>query len=289
MISKNAITSMLYEVSASPKPGLVDRYNSGAHTDMDFFSFMASSATLYPYFLRCAEEGEKFKEEDLKGLFQNLRLPGIKAEREMYKATKGANTHKGLIFSLGIVCAAAAYNFRNNGTDNVAGNPVRAEEIKRDSIFVTISSMTKGLCERELEHMNPEKTLTNGEKIYMQYGVKGIRGEVEMGFPTVRDCSIPIYEKLVSEEKVSLNDALVQTLLGIMEINDDTNILSRHDMDTLDYVKRYSGDTLRKGGMLTPEGRRAVEEMDRDFISRNISPGGSADLLAVTIMLHLLN
>src|SRR4051812_47765287 len=105
-ISQKALLSLLYEVSASPKPGLVDRYNQGAHKDMDFFTFMASSAALSNYFNDCVAEGVKYSGQNPQELFFSLRSLGVDAEKSMFEATDNVNTHKGLIFSLGIICAA---------------------------------------------------------------------------------------------------------------------------------------------------------------------------------------
>ena len=108
-LSYLAHKAMLYEVSASPKPGLVDRFSNGAHKDMDFFTFMSSSASLSQFFSHCALEGEKHLDSDLPNLFSSLRIPGISAEKKMFFATNNINTHKGAIFSIGTICAAAGY------------------------------------------------------------------------------------------------------------------------------------------------------------------------------------
>lgn len=279
-IRRNAVTSLLYEVSATPKPGLVDRLNQGAHKDMDFFSFMASSAALSPFFYQCALKGTEFKENNLRLgiLFEALRPVGLVAEKAMLMATGGVNTHKGLIFSLGTICAAAAVCYMKGKT----------EKPSTEEICDTVSLMTQGICTRELDSLEKKHDLTHGEKIYMKYGARGIRGEVENGFPTVRNCSLPVLTKMISLNRYSINDILVQTLLHLIAVNEDTNILARQDKDTLDYVRNYAGMALEAGGILTPEGREMVDKMDRDFIVKNISPGGSADLLAVTVMLDRL-
>jgi len=244
---------------------------------MDFFTFMASSAAISSFFYHCARKGAEFKGDNPVKLFESLRPVGMDAEKAMFAATGGVNTHKGLIFSLGIISAAAALCF------------VEKERTRLDieELCGKVSEMTQGLCRRELDCIE-KKELTHGEAVYLKYGARGIRGEVEDGFPTVRFCSLPLYKKLVSKNTYSLNDVLVETLLHIMSTNEDTNILSRHDMPTLDYVKKYASEAIAAGGMLTQKGKEIVYKMDSDFIQRNISPGGSADLLAVTIMLDLL-
>lgn len=278
-ISQNALLSLLYEVSASPKPGLVDRFNQGSHKDMDFFTFMASSASLTGYFIDCAAQGIVYAGGCPKELFGTLRVIGLEAEKSMYEATDGVNTHKGLIFSLGIISAAASCCMKENGGD----------KINADEICEKVSQMTHGLCLRELDSMNKTESLSHGEALFRKYGYRGIRGEVESGFQTVRNCSLPVLKLLNAQRSYSMNDIFVQTLLHLMTVNEDTNIAARHDDKTLRYVQQYAKRVLDAGGMLTEKGAQMVHEMDRDFIERNISPGGSADLLAVTIMLDRLS
>jgi triphosphoribosyl-dephospho-CoA synthase len=318
IIGKYALKSLLFEVSATPKPGLVDRNDNGAHSDMDFFSFLSSSAALAPYFIECARAGAGFEGEDLCELFRRLRHLGMAAEKDMLVATGNVNTQKGLIFSLGIICAASALCWKGTGTAN----------LDTDEICERISLMTRGICERELGSSKKTINLTNGEKVFKKYGVKGVRGEAEAGFPTVRKHALPVMESLCREESICrdgilpfnsilaqtcktrelslqhkpqepspryrdgvlpFNDILVQTLLHIMAVNEDTNILARHGMETLNYVRKYAARILDLGGMLTEQGRKGIHEMNRVFIEKNISPGGSADLLAVTIMFYLLS
>jgi triphosphoribosyl-dephospho-CoA synthase len=278
MIAQKALLSLLYEVSASPKPGLVDRFNQGAHKDMDFFTFMASSAALNNYFNDCVVEGVKYSGHSPEKLFRSLREIGINAEKSMFEATNGVNTHKGLVFSLGIVCAAASCCMLEN----------KPEDMNTDAICEKISQMTQGLCQRELAFLKKSEDRTNGEILYQKYGLKGIRGEVESGFPTVRNYSLPILKKLKNMKTIHFNDILVQTLLHLMKVNEDTNIVARNDLETLEWVRKYTDQILISGGILTKKGMKMVYEMDREFIRRNISPGGSADLLAVTVMFDLL-
>jgi triphosphoribosyl-dephospho-CoA synthase len=278
-ISQKALLALLYEVSASPKPGLVDRFNQGAHQDMDFFTFMASSAALSNYFNDCVTEGIKYSGKDPKQLFQALRSIGIEAEKAMFAATNNVNTHKGLIFSLGIICAAASCCMMES----------QNKIIDTEKICTKVSKMTQGLCLRELTLLKKTVNLTYGEKLYVNYGLKGIRGEVENGFPTVRNYSLPVLKKLKSLSNISINDIYVQTLFHLMAVNEDTNIVARHNLETLERVHLYAQRVLDAGGMLTQEGVQMIDKLDKEFIRRNISPGGSADLLAVTIMFDLLS
>lgn len=278
-IGQCAVTSLLYEVAATPKPGLVDRANNGSHHDMDFFRFMASAAALSPYFFACARQGAAFEGEDCAGLFLSLRQTGMQAEQSMLRATDGVNTHKGLIFSLGVISAAAA--FCHKGVPFEAG-------WNADCLCETVSSMTRGLCAQELGRMDRNPHPTHGERLYREFGLTGVRGEAESGFKTVRIHALPVFTDLMNQKTYPINDILVQTLLYLIAVNDDTNLAARGGLGALCYAKDYASSVLASGGALTPAGMEQVHRMDRDFIERNISPGGSADLLAVTVMLYLL-
>lgn len=269
------VKSMIYEVMASPKPGLVDRFNNGAHEDMDLFTFIDSINSLSSYFYRVAEVGYEFKGSHYRDLMGEIRPLGIEAERSMLAATKGVNTHKGLIFLMGIVASASSNLYR------------KSKAIKLVSLSEVIQEMTVDITD-ELSLNKDGDKLTYGERIFKEYGITGIRGEVEEGLPSIIHISYPIFKSLMDDERVSINAAMIHSLLHLMERIDDINILGRHDMDMLSYVRKRARHCLSFGGYLTPRGRKYVQYMDRDFIDKNISPGGSADLLAVTILIYFL-
>lgn len=275
-ISEIAVKSMLLEVTATPKPGLVDRNNSGAHRDMDFYTFMESSASQVHTFYKCALEGLRFEGKDKKELLKLIRPIGIEGENKMFKATSGINTHKGLIFSLGIIAAAAGLQYKET-----------QQNMDVEDICHKVTEITEGIVFRELKHKNNKDALTYGEKLFKRYGIKGIRGEVESGFYTVRNHSLPILRELM-KGKESINDNLVQVLLHLMTVVEDVNILGRHGIEELEYVRTVARETLDLGGIFTEKGRERILKLDEEFIQRNISPGGSADLLAVTLMFYFL-
>lgn len=276
-ISNLATKSMLYEVSATPKPGLVDRDNPGAHSDMDFFTFIDSSIVLTSYFYECTRAGIEFTLDDYSLLLRKIRPIGIVAEEMMFDATKGINTHKGLVFSLGIIAAAAGYLFQRNNT----------KTINSYEISDLIKLITQGIS-GELKDLHLKDKLTYGEKLFIKYGVKGIRGEVESGFPTVIKYSLPVFKELINEKKYHINEILVQVLLHLIVNTEDCNILGRHNMDVLKYAQEEAKKAIKIGGYLTSQGKSFVKLMDKNFIEKNISPGGSADLLAITTMLYYL-
>ncbi|WP_246208575.1 triphosphoribosyl-dephospho-CoA synthase CitG [Anaerotalea alkaliphila] len=284
-LSQYAVQAMLYEVTATPKPGLVDRGNSGAHRDMDIFTFMGSSASLAHYFFQCSHQTQSYLdstgpgEADCRELFGILRGLGLEAERSMFDATNGVNTHKGLIFSLGIIVSAAAYSLCRSG----------CPDPDIHDICSVVCALTEGICDKDFKGVEGKAFHTAGEKLYLQHGIKGIRGEAEKGYPIVRDVSYPVMKELMERSGHPINDIFVQVLFHIMAVLEDTNVLNRHDMGVLEEVQAAAQEVLGLGGVFTEAGRESILELDRLFIERNISPGGAADLLAVTIFFHLLD
>jgi len=267
IIAGYAIQAMLCEVAAFPSPGLVSPISKGAHTDMDHYSFIESTSILSKYMVLFAQEGFSIKTP--KEICCAIRIIGIEAEKEMFKATNGVNTHKGIIFLLGIGCAAVA--------------KVMFDKKSFIDIKEIIKQMTVGIVRDELSHMKKDKITSNGEKLFLKYNVEGIRGQVERGIPLVFDYSLRVYKE---NKDLKLNDRLIHTLISIMQHCEDSNVLHRHSMDTLKEVKQKSVCIISLGGMTTQSGKDVIAELDKEFIKRNISPGGSADILAVTIFFN---
>ncbi len=274
-IGRFGVQSLLYEVAVTPKPGLVDRHSAGAHKDMDCFTFLASTAALAPYFTQFAQKGAECAKEEPKALFRAIRPIGIAAERCMFAATTGVNTHKGAIFSLGLVCSAAGCLVAN-GT-----------ELTPENVAGYVGNMIAGICAEEYHGIEAKQNLTKGEQIYLRYGLTGVRGEAEQGFPSVLRYSYPVLEDCLLCGR-SINESMLQAYLQLAGNVDDTNVLGRHDMEVSTYVKAETQKILHVGGALEPENIALLEAMDDDFITKNISPGGCADLLALTMLLFSL-
>lgn len=267
--------AMLFEVAATPKPGLVDRATNGAHEDMDIFTFLRSAAALRHTFEDFAALGAEKSAEDLPTLFSHLQAAGQSAERGMFAATDNINTHKGLIYSLGLLSAAAGYA------------DARGEAISPAALCALVARMTAGMTAKAYESAREKdpSEWTKGEAMYFRYGVSGVRGEAESGFATVQATALPVY-RARRAAGWHVNDAFCDTLLALLAYTVDTNILGRAGEAGLRFAQREAGRAVALGGMGTEAGRKAIEEMDRAFTVRRISPGGCADLLAVTHFLH---
>lgn len=264
-----ACQALLYEVAITPKPGLVDRENSGSHRDMDFFTFQASAAALQPYFAQCVRIGRQggAPEETLRA----LRLPGKLAEAEMRRATVGVNTHKGAIFSMGILCGALGRLDRESW-----GNP--------DRILDECAAMAKGIVSEDYRDLTPETAKTAGQKLYLRYGITGVRGQAEAGFPAVREAGLPTLEAALSAGK-NINEASCAALLALLVHTADTNMIHRGGFDGMQQATLEVREILDRENFPS---RETLESLDKRFIEKNLSPGGSADLLALTLFLHFL-
>ena len=269
-IGQIAHQSLLYEVCTTPKPGLVDRNNNGSHKDMDIFTFMASSAALSEYFQECAKIGARTRHLDTGALLPLLRFPGKLAEQAMYQATGGVNTHKGCIFSLGILCAAAGR--------------LESSERQSEQILDLCKAITRGITQRELGSIDGKNAATAGENLYARHGITGARGQAEAGFPGVLEAGLPTLKKGL-QQGLSLNDAGCAALLALLTATVDTNLIHRSDLQQYRAITAQITELLKNNPYPSVE---ILQELDRQFVEKNLSPGGSADLLALTYFLHFL-
>lgn len=263
-----AVQSLLEEVSTTPKPGLVDLRNCGSHRDMDTRTFQASAAALGPYFVQCAEEGMRSSKAPAGETFARLRPAGRLAEQTMYRATGGVNTHKGAIFTLGILCAAAGRLWRPES------GSWETEPLLRE-----VSAMTALAMEADFRRGGGD---TAGQRLYAAGGVRGIRGEVAQGLPSLRDLGLPVYRRLRGRG-LDQNDAGAVTLLHLIAGVEDTNLLSRGGVRGAAAGKRWAQELIEGGRIPSMEEIRALDDR---FIRENLSPGGCADLLAAIYWLE---
>lgn len=270
-VAVHAFLALNEEVTTTPKPGLVDRNNRGAHTDMGIKHFFASANALRPYFCRFAETGFLTRDDSPQETFDRIRPIGLEAEQAMLRATHGVNTHKGAIFSLGLLCAAAGRLSPENWTP--------------ERLLSECAAMAKGIAAKDFGDVTPENARTAGEKIYAAYGITGVRGQAEAGFPAVSEVGLPVLRQGLSKG-LSLNDAGCITLLHLLAATDDTNLIHRSDRQTQQSVQHNIAALLQSDPF---PALSVIEDLDRDFIRRNLSPGGSADLLAMTYFLYFLD
>ena len=265
LIACLAQRALVEEVSLSVKPGLVDAYDNGSHADMDIQTFLSSATALGPTFHQLAKSGMEYEGNNPALLFPELRRIGQEGERAMFLATGGVNTHKGMIFSCGLITAAA-------------GLCSRIDELPR-----TIAHMCSTLVSGDLVNLMVANTY--GERIYQASGNTGVRGEAERGFPSV----FRAYSRYrILRERHDTRTALLQLLIEIMSTLDDTNILGRGGEAALAWVHQQCTAYLSGGGVLGDRDLKGLYDLNEMFKARNLSPGGAADTLGCVIFLDLL-
>lgn len=261
-IGKLAVKALICEVETTPKPGLVDQNNNGSHTDMDLTLFVKSAKSLESYFAEAVTIGMQTPDADV--CFSKLRQAGLQAEKTMFAATGGVNTHKGAIFTLGLLCGSI-------GSLWSAETPFAGLE--------RVLQTAKALCENALRQDFAKAPTSYGAQLYQQTGIAGIRGEAMKGFPNLQKAFAVFTENLHRGE----NEAGVMTLLHLIANIEDTNLYRRGGATGASFAKAEASRLLQKPDMA------AVLMLDKAFIEKNLSPGGSADLLAATIFSHFLS
>lgn len=251
MITDLVYKALIKEVELTPKPGLVDRLNNGSHKDMNIDTFYKSANAIKPFiakFLKCGND------------FDSLRAVGLECEKEMFKATKGVNTHKGMIFSLAVICGAIG--------------SVESTCLK------TLQDEIKYIC-KDLVQNDLQKSLhvkTHGEKFYVQTNSAGIRGEAQNGYPTIFEQALPFYQQ--KEDEYGEEIALKLTLLLLMSITEDSTVYARGGLEGLTFVQTEAKKLLYVEDTTLLE--ENLKEFDATLIAKNLSAGGSADLLGLT-------
>ena len=240
-LSSLSMQALVYEVSVTPKPGLVDRNNTGAHQDMDIFTFEASAVSLNHYFEQFALCGIENGHEPFSRIFSRLR-------------------------SLGYMYA-----------NHIPYSPDALLKINRKLVADVLE---------DFNDVTVENARTNGERLYALYGMKGARGEALSGYHTVLKKALPVLKHQL-DRGLSLNDAGAVTLLYIMAHSEDTNIVNRSSYHSMKKIQALLRETLNDPEFINKDPIPYIESLDREFIKNNISPGGSADLLALTFFLYL--
>ena len=271
-VSSLCCRAIMYEVAAAPKPGLVTRHDSGSHSDMDIFTFIDSCASLLRYWRDAVRVGQETAGEPPEQSFRQLRPYGILAEREMFSATGGVNTHKGAVFLLGTLCAAIG---RLSGDGVLCRDP--------ELIAEECAKMSAQIIREELETIKAGPARSKGESIYKSYGLSGVRGEVAGGLRSVLEWGLPALREAVASGK-GLEEAGSRALLALISNVADTNLISRGGVE-LQRAAAERTRAIRAAGF--PAGELA--DAGEWFVKNNLSPGGCADLLAASYFMLFLS
>ena len=268
-ISELCTRALVEEVETTPKPGLVDLDNNGAHRDMTPDTFRRSAEALRDYWGDCFRIGVQHRADAPEACFALLRSRGAEAERAMFAATGGVNTHKGAIFTLGTVCAAVG---RLWSADTPCRDPKR--------IAAEAAALCKTAVAADFAAIRARGTPRSaGERLYLEYGLEGVRGELASGLPGVVECALPELVSALSDG-LSRNDAGVVALLRLISRGTDSNLVARGGPTEAALAAAGAAALLPRPSM------EAVRAFDRELIERNLSPGGSADLLSASYFLY---
>lgn len=265
-VERAARAALLGELACFPKPGLVSFVDPGSHADMDATTFLRSVIGLSGYFHAMAEAGA-----DGAG-FAALNRIGRAAEAAMFRATGGVNTHRGAVFSLGLLAAAAgAAGQRALGSD---GGPEAVCAVVGERWGAAILAVRRD----EQSH---------GAAALRRYGAPGAREEAAAGFPTVTRHALPAW-RTARQQGADPAAATVQAFFAAVAALEDTNLLHRGGMEGLAHARAAAAGFLGAGGVLAPGWHAHALAVHRDFVARRLSPGGSADILAAALFLLAL-
>ncbi|MCK9638531.1 MAG: triphosphoribosyl-dephospho-CoA synthase [Prolixibacteraceae bacterium] len=254
------LKALLYEISLTPKPGLVDRLSNGSHEDMNFLTFADSSSAISLYFEELVQAGFAFHDEDYTRALPIVRNIGLRMEAAMFQATGNINTHKGLIFLMGVALFSCGKLYSS------------LNEFDTEYFRSIVRDICRDIVKRELMDSKPSNS-THGLDVFQSSGFSGARGEAEGGFKTVFEIGLPH----LAEENQLNDTALIQCFLAIAAQNMDTNILFRGGQEVLTSFQDLCKAALKD---LSDSNYLKVAEFCRN---EYISPGGSADLLALAI------
>ncbi|WP_416353740.1 triphosphoribosyl-dephospho-CoA synthase [Agrilactobacillus fermenti] len=274
--------ALLYELILYPKPGLVDPVDNGAHQDMDAFTFVDSITALTPVLHELVLAGLKYPQErPLAELFPELRRLGQQADQAMFAATKGINTHKGAIFTFALLAAGVGIVLQARQVS------LHDWDTSMSAQLFTVLPEIAAPIQADFTAMTQKKSapqLSYGERMYLTDGFRGIRGEALLGFPVLRDYGLPFLRATRTAPKT---ERLLDLLLTLLSQTQDANIIHRSDYQTLTLVQKQAKNILAQGGTLKL-GREVMQKLNQDYITRNISPGGTADMLSASVFLGFL-
>ncbi|HDR9587018.1 TPA: triphosphoribosyl-dephospho-CoA synthase MdcB [Burkholderia stabilis] len=259
-IAALAERSLVLEIETYPKPGLVSHVDTGSHSDMDAATFARSAAVLRPYFAELADAGARDADMAV------LRKIGLRAEHAMLAATGGVNTHRGAIFGLGLLCAAAG----RRGTPDPAAHAM------------TLGAFVAHRWGADILG-GPRLPDSHGERASRRYGVGGARREAADGFATVYAVGLPALRRAKRALPHDPEAARVDACFALIAALDDTNLLHRGGQAGLDFARATARAFVARGGVRAHGWQLRAAAAHRAFVARRLSPGGAADLLAMSV------
>jgi triphosphoribosyl-dephospho-CoA synthase len=243
--------------------------DSGSHADMDASTFEASAAASTPFYGHLTIAGASGSS------MNKLREIGLEAERAMLAVTGGVNTHRGAIFGLGLLCAAAGATWSET---------TRSESHWQAQVLGATVRQRWG----QAIMSGPIPLHSHGTNALLKFGAGGARAQAAAGFPHATEVGLPalrLGRRLAPKDPEA---ARVQGFFAILATMEDTNLLHRGGAGGLRYAQEAATRFLEQGGVGQAEWRERAAAVHRAFVARHLSPGGCADLLAITLFLDAL-
>ena len=263
-MAAHAVDCLLLELETYPKPGLVSHVDAGSHADMDADTLRHGATALQPYLYSLVKAGARNSSMGC------LRMVGMEAEAAMLAATGGVNTHRGAIFGLGLLCAAAGA--RLNGTVDAA---------------LPLGSVVSRLWGKEILS-EPMTSRSHGLEARRRYGAGGARCEAAGGFLSVYNIGIPALQEGVLTAPADAEAVRVHACFSLIATVEDTNLLHRGGTSGLQFAQNAARSFLDRGGIGQHDWRERARTVHEAFVARRLSPGGTADLLAMSLFVHAL-
>ena len=286
LLAALARQALIAEAELTPKPGLVDRRGSGAHSDLSLPLMKRSAFAIEPFIRLMASQS--INERPSPRLRATLAATGRAAERAMLEVTNGSNTHKGAIWTLGLLAAAATIGRDElpliRGRDNATGKLNANSIAKTAGLIASFEDPYESAPNAERQTPN---ALSHGQIVAQKFGVPGARGEAIQGFPRIIEVGLPmlrIQRSAGAPEQIARLDAL----LAIMACLDDTCLLYRGGRLALQAAKQGAAAVMAAGGAGSGHGQELLLALDHRLLDLGVSPGGSADLLAGTLFLDAI-
>jgi triphosphoribosyl-dephospho-CoA synthase len=263
-MAAHAVDCLLLELKTHPKPGLVSHVDAGSHADMDADTLRRGATALEPYLYALVKAGAR------NNGMGRLRMIGIEAEAAMLAATGGVNTHRGAVFGLGLLCAASGS--RLSGT-------VEAD--------LPLGSVVARLWGREILE-GPATPRSHGAEVRRRYGAGGARCEAAGGFRSVYDIGLPALKEGSLTAPADAQAVRVHACFSLIATVEDTNLLHRGGTSGLKFAQCATRSFLDRGGISQHDWREQARAVHEAFVARGLSPGGSADLLAMSLFVQAL-
>ena len=277
LLAALARQALIAEAELTPKPGLVDRRGPGAHSDLSLALMRRSAFAIEPFIRLMAFQS--MNELPNPRLRATLAATGRAAENAMLKLTNDSNTHKGAIWTLGLLAAAAAV-----GRDELP--LIRDRDDATPKLNANNIARTAGLI-ASFEDPHQSSCISHGQIVAQKFGVTGARGEAMSGFPHIIEIGLPML-RARRRDQAPESIARLDALLSIMAQLDDTCLLYRGGEPGMQAAKQGAAAVLDAGGAGSSPGQKVLFVLDKELLELGVSPGGSADLLASTLFLDAI-